>query len=83
MNQWAVVDRFEAGKAVLLVGDDERQLIVDRTSLPADVKEGHWLRIVLVDGRLASAEIDEAQTAAAKARIAAKLEALRRGEHLH
>ena len=82
MSEQAVVDRFEEDKAVLLVGDDERRLIVDREALPHGTREGHWLRITVQDGLLVSAEIDEAETEAAQARVAAKLDALRRGDYL-
>jgi len=82
MSEKAVVDRFEGDKAVLLVGEDENQLVVDRRLLPAGTKEGHWLKVELKDGALVGAEIDQAETDAAKARIASKLDELRRGDYL-
>ena len=82
VSERAVVDRFEDGKAVLLVADEERQMIVDRSALPFGTKEGDWLRITIQDGLLAGVQIDEAETEAARLRIADKLERLRRGEHL-
>ena len=82
MKTNAVLDRFEGNQAVLLVGDDEERLVVDRAALPKGVREGHWLKISVEHGRLMSAEIDEKETEAARARIAEKLESLRRGDHL-
>ena len=82
MIEKAVIDRFEENMAVLLVGDKERQVIVPRKSLPAGVKEGHWLKVELDGEKLDSAIIDEEETAKVKQRIMTKLERLRRGEHL-
>jgi hypothetical protein len=79
-EQKAVVDRFEAGKAVLLVGEREEQLVVDRGQLPAGTREGDWLRVEVTDDVLIRAEADRAETKAASERIAAKLERLRRGK---
>ena len=78
----AVVDRLEEDKAVLLVGDNEEQLVVERALLPATTQEGHWLRVEIRDGGLVQAEIDEEETHRARARIAGKLEELRRGDYL-
>lgn len=80
MEQKAVVDRFEEDKAVLLVGDQEDQLVVERAQLPPGTREGHWLRVEVQGDVLIRAEIDEAETGRTKARIAAKLERLRRGD---
>ena len=81
MNVKAVVDRFEGNKAVILVGDEEEQLVVDRAQLPPGTREGHWLRVEVRDDILTRAEIDEEETARVKARIATKLDRLRRGEY--
>ncbi len=82
MNVKAVVDRFEGEKAVILVGDEEEQLVVDRSQLPPETKEGDWLKADVEDDMLLSAELDRDETANAHARIEAKLEALRRGDQL-
>lgn len=82
MIEKAVVDRFEEDQAVLLVGDQERKLIVPRRSLPRTVREGHWLKVKLNGAGLVTATIDKRETARARKRIAEKLEGLRRGEHL-
>lgn len=82
MTEKAVVDRFEEDKAVLLVGDKEEQLVVGRGLLPPGAQEGHWLRIEMNEGVLVQAEIDEEETEQARARIASKLDDLRRGDYL-
>lgn len=41
----AVVDRFENDLAVILMGDEEQQIIVQKDMLPEGVKEGSWLKI--------------------------------------
>lgn len=41
----AVVDRFEDGNAVLLVGQDERQAVFPAASLPEGISEGDYIRM--------------------------------------
>lgn len=77
----AVVDRFEASLAVLLVGEDETTLVVPRSSLPKGAKQGSWLQVDIQDGRLLHAKLDDAETDKMKRGIAEKLERLRRGQH--
>jgi hypothetical protein len=83
VNEKAVIDRFEGDQAVLLVGEKEVKLIVGRGALPLEAKEGDWLQIEAKAGALLRAELDPEETAARRARIAEKLEALRRGEQLN
>lgn len=47
MKVRAVLDRFEDGKAVLLIGDDEAAAAWPRACLPAGAREGDvlWLDI--------------------------------------
>ncbi len=78
----AVIDRFENGHAVLLVGDEGRRLSVPRKALPRGAREGSWLKVDVEGDQLVSATIDHEETAAARQRIADKLDRLRRGEHL-
>ena len=78
----AVIDRFEAEYAVLIVGNDERRMNVLRTLLPKGAKEGQWLQLEIVDDEVRNVTIDVQETEAAKRRIADKLAALRRGDHL-
>ena len=82
MNVKAVVDRFEGDKAVILVGEEEEQLVVDRGKLPPGTREGDWLKADVQDDVLLSADLDPEETARAGARIAEKLAALRRGGQL-
>ena len=78
MQEKAVIDRFEEGFAVLLVGTKERQINVPRAQLPRGAREGHWLQVELDGDRFTSMEIDEEETAKAKERIAGKLDLLRK-----
>ena len=77
-----VVDRFEGDQALILLGDEEEQLVMERAQLPPGTREGHWLQIELVDDVPVRIEIDEEETARTERRIAAKMNMLRRGEHL-
>ncbi len=72
----AVLDRIEEGQAVLLVGDDERELLVLRSALPAEAKPGTWLYVDVVDGALRDVRIDHANTSARKASIDNKMRRL-------
>ena len=81
MDVKAVIDRFEGDKAVILVGDEEERLVVDRKQLPPGAREGEWLRAEVRDDVLIRAEIDDEETGRTKKRIADKLARLRRGEH--
>jgi hypothetical protein len=78
MKTKAVIDRFEADQAVLLV--NEKPMVFQRKSLPAGLKEGDWLLIEVEGKRLVTAEYDEAETKKTKERIAEKLARLRRNE---
>jgi len=82
MRQKAVIDRFEGNLVVLLVGDDERRIDVPRQLLPKGAKEGDWLQVEMEGNQIGSATVDREETARARKRIQAKLEKLRRGEHL-
>jgi len=78
----AVIDRFEGNNAVLSVGEENRQVIVLKKSLPKGIREGVWLQVEIEGDQLLSAKIDEEETAKMKERIAEKLERLRRGNQL-
>ena len=82
MKQQAVIDRFEDGWAVLLIGEEERRVNVPRKALPRGAREGHWLQVELEGDQLLSASIDREATEQARQRVMEKLERLRRGEHL-
>lgn len=78
----AVIDRFEGKMAVLLVGQDEKRIDVPRTRLPRRSKEGTWLQVEIQGNEIIEAKLDEEETNRARQRIADKLAALRRGDHL-
>ena len=78
----AVVDRCEGAMAVLLVGEEKRQLNVSRNHLPRDTREGSWLQVEIVGDSVVSAQLDAGEAEMARERIADKLARLRRGEHL-
>jgi hypothetical protein len=82
MKEKAVIDRFEEGWAVLLVGDEQRKFDVPRKCLPRGAREGHWLQVEFEGDHLLNAVIDKEETARARQRIMEKLGRLRRGEHL-
>lgn len=67
----AVVDRIEDGRhAVLLVGPEEVELVVDVALLPESTREGDWLRLGLT--------VDAELTASRRAELADRLERIRR-----
>lgn len=80
--QSAVIDRFEGDYAVLFFAGSETPINVLRRELPEDVREGDHLKIEFHDGEVIQAEYDEQATEEARRRIQAKLDRLRRGEHL-
>jgi hypothetical protein len=79
--QKACIDRFEKcadGRvlAVLLVGDQERQLDVPRNLLPAGAKEGDWLQVEISGDKLVAARLDPKETEARKQQIQDLFESL-------
>jgi hypothetical protein len=67
----AVIDRIEDGlHAVLLVGPDEVELVVDATLLPVGAAEGDWLRVGFV--------VDQERTDARRADLEDRMEQIRR-----
>lgn len=77
MKTKAIIDRFEGNSAVLLVGDEQDRLVVDKCILPTGAKEGDWLKVDMKDDRVFSATADPIGTADAKKRIQDKLSKLR------
>lgn len=65
----AVIDRFENGQAVLLLGKREQQLVVPRSVLPQEASEGSWLNIFF--------ELDPEETEARKKKIQDLLQKLK------
>lgn len=80
MKKRAMVDRFEDKQAVLLI--DEKPMVVIRSILPKDTKEGAWLEVEIEEGRVLSAKIDLFETEQSAKRIAEKLSKLRKGNYL-
>ncbi|HHU62296.1 MAG: DUF3006 domain-containing protein [Bacillota bacterium] len=69
----AVIDRIVDGKiAVLLVGEEQRQLNVPIKDLPSGIREGLWLKILLQDEKVLKVETDLDKTEEMKKRISAK-----------
>ena len=61
----AVIDRFEEGKAVLLVGEEEKKAIFPADELPEGLAEGDYIRLEIA--------LDEARTKEAREEAAALL----------
>lgn len=71
----AVIDRVEEGKqAVLLVGEEEKELVVAITDFPFSIKEGDHLLVRISEGKFISAEKDEGSKNEASSRIESKME---------
>jgi len=67
----AVIDRIEDGqRAVLLVGPDEVELLLDVALLPAGAVEGDWLRL--------SFTVDAERSELRRVALAERLERIRR-----
>ena len=59
----AVIDRFEGGKAVLLLGEAEETVILPRWCLPPDIGEGDYLQMeITFDAAATQAARDDAAT---------------------
>lgn len=70
----AAIDRIEGTLAVLLVGEEEREIVVPLAKLPKGAKAGDWLKVTLVKDQIAGAEMDAEETARRRARIQAKMD---------
>lgn len=78
MPEKAVIDRIVDGEhAVLLVGEEEREMVVPMTSMPAEAREGMWLQIEFNGEKIISVELDEDTTTVQKDRIQKKMALLR------
>lgn len=80
--QSAVIDRFEGKWAVIFLQEDQKPINVRLADLPSGVKEGDYLQIEMQGSEVIQAEIDPDARTEAEVRIQAKLERLRRGDHL-
>jgi len=62
----AVIDRFEGNLAVLLVGEEQKPMDVERTSLPTEAKDGDWLLVEIEGGVVVQATLDPQKTSQMK-----------------
>lgn len=69
----AVIDRIHDRKALLLVGEEEKEQLLSIDNLPDGAAEGTWLKIH-PDGKI---EIDYKETSEVKSRIQDKMMLLR------
>jgi hypothetical protein len=74
----ATIDRFEEGKAVLIVGEDKHEFIVPNTALLHGVIQGSWLLVKVEDDRIDNVVIGEKEKAKVKRGFAEKIARLMR-----
>jgi hypothetical protein len=77
----ATIDRFEEGKAVLVVGENEDEYIVPHISLLHGVMQGSWLLIKVEDDCITNVDVGEQKPAKVKGRIAEKIARLMQWGH--
>lgn len=59
---FAVIDSIEDGKAVLLVGEEEKKAVFPADELPTELNEGDYVDIAITyDGERTQAARDEAE----------------------
>ncbi|WP_202081149.1 DUF3006 domain-containing protein [Caldalkalibacillus salinus] len=73
----AVIDRMDAQRATLLVGDEETERTVLVENLPQGAKEGMWLTLEETEEDLLHIQIDEEETVRRKKLMKQKLDKLR------
>jgi hypothetical protein len=78
----AVINRFEEDWAVVMLDGQPEPIHLHRNDLPRAARAGDHLQIELNNGRVTSVYVDEAANQEVLARIQAKIERLRRGDHL-
>ncbi|WP_026690827.1 DUF3006 domain-containing protein [Alteribacter aurantiacus] len=75
----AVLDRIEDGQwAVLLVGEEEREVILPVQKIPPKSKEGDWFIVTLVEDTISSVVLDEEKTKTMKTSIQSKMDLLKK-----
>ncbi len=78
METKAVIDRIEEGaRAVLLVGEEEREFVLPAGQLPQGAAAGTWLRVQRTESELTVLGLDPREDEAVRQRIDAKLARLR------
>jgi hypothetical protein len=77
MEQNAVIDSISDNYLTLLIGKDEKVLVVSLDQLPdyQNLKEGDWLRVDILDNKIMG--LKKIENAPAKKRIQDKMEILR------
>jgi hypothetical protein len=74
-----VINRLGVGvHAVLLVGDEEREVVLPIEQLPAGAVPGVWVQVEVDGEQVMAIAVDPAQTEARRQRIDEKLALLRR-----
>lgn len=84
VEEKAVFERLADNRlAVLLVGNEERELHVPVEQLPADASPGCWMQVNIAGEKLIKATMDAEQTEGVAAHISKQLDKLRkRGSRL-
>lgn len=80
--QTAVIDRIEGEWAVAFLQGEQQVVNIRLADLPPSIKEGDYLQIEIQAGEVIRVEMAPDARAEAEARIQARLERLRRGDHL-
>lgn len=57
-----VIDRYVNDQAVILIEEINEEMIIERTSLPLDLREGTWLTVKQKKGEPTTYEVDEEKT---------------------
>lgn len=82
MNKKASIDRFEGNTAVVILSDENKQYLVNKSDLPKGAKEGDWLSVEISGEKITKMEIDLQAKEESTIRIQSKLDSLRRGDQL-
>ena len=79
MKQRAVIDRFADTDLILLVGEEEREIVIPAAQAPQNLqlKEGDWVRLDGSGETMRIIGIDQESTELARRRIQDKLSHLR------
>ena len=78
MTERTVIDRIVDGQhAVLLVGEDEREIILPANQLPEEAGPGTWLQVEVRDDVITQITIDLEETEKTQSRIRGKMALLR------
>jgi hypothetical protein len=78
VEEKAVIDRIVDNRyAVLLVGDEEREVVLPVEQLPEDASEGTWLRVQIANNAITAITVDPDETETVRRRITEKMALLR------